>query len=90
MGCKQSRQRDALRVVKIDKDVEVRRKFQIGLHLTKEEAGVQVTFGKTSRKKYELPEVIRMPREPAEPEVPAVDDSIPPVPSVLEVMRRDE
>ena len=80
MGCKQSKQRDALRVVKVNKDVEVRRKFQIGLHLTKEEAGVQVAFGKTSRKKYELP------REPAEPEVPA-DSSRP---SVLEVMRPNE
>ena len=50
MGCKQTKQ-----VPKVNKDVEVRRKLQIGLHLTKEEAGVQVAFGKTSRKKYETP-----------------------------------
>ena len=75
MGCNQSRQ-------KVNKDVEVRRKFQIGLHLTKEEAGVQVAFGKTSRKKYETPSVL--------PEVKALRDdmqgdtqcdSVPPVPS---------
>ena len=47
MGCKQSRQN----VVKVDKDVEVRRKLQLGLHLAKDEAGVQFALGKTSRKK---------------------------------------
>ena len=54
MGCNQSKQ-SAVKVPKVNKDVEVRRKFQIGLHLTKEEASVQVAFGKTSRKKYETP-----------------------------------
>ena len=89
MGCKQSRQR----VVKVNKDVEVRRKLQIGLHLTKEEAGVQVAFGKTSRKKYELPEVVRRasrnPLDPLDPAEPS-DSSLRSVPTVLEVMRRDE
>ena len=95
MGCKHSKQN----VAKVNKDVEVSRKLQIGLHLTKGEAGVQVAFGKTSRKKYELPEVVRReqrlratrnPAEtsaPAEPAVPAVDDSDP---AVREVMRRDD
>ena len=45
MGCKQSKG------IKVDKDVEVQRKLQLGLHLAKDEAGVQFAFGKTSRKK---------------------------------------
>ena len=84
MGCKHSRQS----VVKVNKDVEVRRKFQIGLHLTKEEAGVQVAFGKTSRKKYESPCVLpELVRTPAAPEVEALRDDL--VPSVLEVMQTE-
>ena len=47
MGCKQSKEGP-----KIDKDVEVRRKLQVGLHLAKDEDGFQIAFGKTSRKKY--------------------------------------
>ena len=83
MGCKNSKQ-----VPKVNKDVEVRRKFQIGLHLTKEEAGVQVAFGKTSRKKYETPSAQKEASEiPADPQ----DNTDPQdVPSVLEVMQRDE
>ena len=83
MGCKQSRQKN----VKLNKDVEVRRKFQIGLHLTKEEAGLQVAFRKTSQKKYELPELVQTPAVPREAEE---DNSVPSGacgPSILEVMR---
>ena len=47
MGCNQSKEGP-----KVDKDVEVRRKLQVGLHLAKDEGGFQIAFGKTSRKKY--------------------------------------
>ena len=86
MGCKQSKQ-----VPKVNKDVEVRRKLKIGLHLTKEEAGVQVAFGKTSGKKYETPSA---QKEASESPAILQDDmdpqDEPPVPSVLKVMRRNE
>ena len=36
----------------IDQDVDVKKRLQVGLHIAKDEAGVQFAFGKTCRKKY--------------------------------------
>ena len=58
MGCKQSKEGP-----KIDKDVEVRRKLQVGLHLAKDEGGFQIAFGKTSRKKYGDQVVVEQPSQ---------------------------
>ena len=63
MGCNQSKEGP-----KVDKDVEVRRKLQVGLHLAKDEGGFQIAFGKTSRKKYGPTEFnTQTPTEPQEP-----------------------
>ena len=48
MGCRQSKENGPL----VDKDVNVKRKLQVGLHLAKDEAGLQVAFCKTCHKKY--------------------------------------
>ena len=48
MGCKQSKEEGP----KFDKDVDVKRKLQVGLHLAEDEGGFQVAFCKTCRKKY--------------------------------------
>ena len=51
----------------IDKDVDVKRKLQVGVCLTKDEAGLQVAFCKTCRKKYGPTKVNT--QTPTEPQV---------------------
>ena len=46
MGCSQSKE------PMVDKDVHVKKRLQVGFHLAKDEAGVQLAFAKTCRKKY--------------------------------------
>ena len=53
MGCSQSKEPKPM----VDKDVDVKRRLQVGLHLAKDEAGFQVAFCKTCRKKYGPTEV---------------------------------
>ena len=48
MGCGQSKEPKPM----VDKDVDVKKRLQFGLHIAKDEAGVQFAFGKTCRKKY--------------------------------------
>ena len=48
MGCSQSKEPKPM----VDKDVDVKRKLQVGLHLSKDEARFQMAFCKTCRKKY--------------------------------------
>ena len=48
MGCSHSKEKSPL----VDEDVDVKKRLQVGLHLAKDEAGIQFAFGKTSRKKY--------------------------------------
>ena len=48
MGCSHSKEKGPM----VDQDVDVKKRLQVGLHLAKDEAGIQLAFGKTSRKKY--------------------------------------
>ena len=48
MGCSQSKEPKPM----VDKDVDVKKRVQVGLHLAKDEAGFQVAFCRTCRKKY--------------------------------------
>ena len=54
MRCSQSKEPKPM----VDKDVEVKKRLQVGLHLAKDEAGLQFAFCKTCRKKYGPTQVV--------------------------------
>ena len=47
----------------VDKDVDVKKRLQVGLHIAKDEAGIQFAFGKTCRKKYGEQVVAKQPSQ---------------------------